>query len=216
MLQERAHPPPAFTGASSFSSSSSSPVLWGEMLWRVDVPLHALLLCVLIKQIIPPMPPLFSSHVGSSERSSYWSISSVTTPLSLLSLVPQRATDMTPPPPPLSLPLNDFLLPLASLPLSSCAYTINPAGHYIHQKLMIIIFFPSVLSLLPPLPCIRAQECLCVFPGKEKDGFFLFFFNNGPFSFAKIHILLNSYWGSTLDYGFTLHHIICIYICVYI
>lgn len=90
-----------------------------------------------------------------------------------------------------------FLSPLSHYP--AALYTVNPAGHYIHQKLMIIIFFPSVLSLLPPSLCIHAQTCMCVFKVGEKS--------ISSLNLARIDIWLQSYSAFTLDCGFTSHYI---------
>lgn len=122
MLPERV---PAFTPLDSSGASSPQHHCWssGErcchlFMWPCQYPItHT------------RSPPLCTYQANYSSITttrpshlpvlSYWSISLVMMPLSLLSLPPQHAIDILPPSSCL-LP-NDFLLPLASFPLSSSA-----------------------------------------------------------------------------------------------
>ena len=144
-------------------SSSSLLVLLGKMLPLVYVTLSVspLYTCTLLSPVYlssklflhwPPPPPFLASC---------WCLLAylclVMMPLSLLSLAPQHAIDILPPS---SLLLNDFLLPLASFPLSSFALhkstqSLDPSkanDHHLFSSTPVSFFsFLPVAHFLLPL-----------------------------------------------------------------
>ena len=82
--------------------------------------IHTLVPRVLIKQITPPLPPLpSSSHCSSYHNGGVIDLYLCHDASQLAVVTPSACHWYSPPPP--SLPLNDFLLPLASFPLPSPA-----------------------------------------------------------------------------------------------